>query len=1116
MAHLQFAMLGTFRATLDGAALTAFGYDKVRALLAYLAVECDRPHHRESLAGLLWPEQPKQTARLNLSQALSRLRRILDDKHADPHFIDVTRQTLQFNPNSDHWLDAVAFTQALDACQKHGHERLEGCDRCLERLEGAAALYRGGFLEGFSIPDSPAFEEWALLHRERLHRLTQETLARLARCYAASEEYEKALPHAWRQVELDPWREAAQRGLMRLLALSGQRGAALAQYEVCRRLLAEELDVEPAQETTALHEMIRSGQVGPTQLSPIEALLEPLPSHNLPAQPNPFIGRAQELADLLTLIRGPAVRLVTVVGPGGMGKTRLALQATADALEGFPEGVWLVELARVTSSDAVPMAVANALGAQPQSNRDMADTIVDSLQTRELLLLLDNCEHVLDGVVPLAAQLLSRCPQLTVVVTSREALRVPGEQLFEVPPMKLPELDGERHQLTEADAVRLFLARAQSLRPGFALTHENAKSIVDICRRLDGMPLALELAAARTRVLSPEEIVSRLDDRFRLLTAGGRTAPERQQTLHNTVAWSYELLDSPERALFDRLAVFRGGFTLTAAEGVCSGDGVESDDVLDLLTSLVDKSLVVVEQTDDGTMRYRLLETLRQFGAQQLDARGKTETLQLRHARHFLAWVEEMESLLDAWEDWPTQYRQLDPESDNLAAAMRWSLEHNQAELALRMGAALKWWLLTRPQFGQYAVWLKKALTDWQDASPRFRAKALHAINLYGFLWSRYDEASAELAEEELAAAEQAQDPDLVAQALVNMGRIASFMGQRERAGALYQQSLAIGREIESQARIIHASVHLAVTREPSETLEMLQTLLPQTPRSWRFGVLSRLAAFSRHYGSLSEAERYSQEAFECAGELGSPAFQADGLNRLGIIAILQGNYERAEQLLGRSRQLARRCGEMLGLFEAVRLTGETAWHQGDVATAERRWSEALDLARQHGGPGDIAEVQRWQSYAACAAGDFDHAERLCQESLQVLLEGDVFGRGGATLALARVALFRGNPTRAVKLFQQSLRYLQRLGDRIDTVRTLEGLTWALASLGRGEEATVLLGFLAAHREQRGMVLPPVDQPHHERALSSARKALSQETFAAAWAAGAALTLEEAVQVGLG
>jgi tetratricopeptide (TPR) repeat protein len=357
---------------------------------------------------------------------------------------------------------------------------------------------------------------------------------------------------------------------------------------------------------------------------------------------------------------------------------------------------------------------------------------------------------------------------------------------------------------------------------------------------------------------------------------------------------------------------------------------VQPEDVLDLLASLVDKSLVVVEQTDDGTTRCYLLETLRQFGAQQLAARGETAARRRRHACYFLAWVEEMEPLLDAWEDWANLFKQLDPEADNLVAAMRWSLDRDQAEIALCIGAALKWWLATRPQFGQYAAWLKQALKDCEDVAPRFRAKALHAINLYNFQYQQYDEAATGLAAQELIAAEKAQSPDLVALALINLGRLAEWSGQPERALEYYQQSLDIGHAIASQPRIVRALVHLAMQKEPSEALVLLRRLLSQTPHSWRAFVLGRLAGMNMRAGKLSEAERYAWEAYECTGELGSTSLQADNLAVQGVIAMLGGDYDRAEQLLEHSGLLARRCGAMMWLFQAVRLTGETAWHRGE------------------------------------------------------------------------------------------------------------------------------------------------------------------------------------------
>jgi predicted ATPase/DNA-binding SARP family transcriptional activator len=353
MAHLQVSLLGTFEVTLDGQPVTNFGYNKVRALLAYLAVESELPHHRETLAGLLWPEQPESNARLNLSQALSRLRRTLGDRGAAgteltrSPFLRVTLQTLQFNPSSDHWLDVVAFLDALDVCEKHEHDRLDACDACLQRLEQAVALYRGSFLEGFSVSGSPAFEEWTVLHRERLHRLAQDTLHRLAGCYETSGQYEQALPHAWRQVELDPWREAAQRQLMRLLALSGQRGVALAQYETCRRLLMDELSVEPAEETAQLYERIRDGELE-------IAVHPPLRPIDVPAQPPSFldesitrefvrpvfVARERELArlekHLNTALAGQG-QVVFVTGGPGRGKTALMGEFARRAIEVHPD-----------------------------------------------------------------------------------------------------------------------------------------------------------------------------------------------------------------------------------------------------------------------------------------------------------------------------------------------------------------------------------------------------------------------------------------------------------------------------------------------------------------------------------------------------------------------------------------------------------------------------------------------------------------------------------------------------------------------------------------------------------------------------------------------------------
>jgi len=629
---LTLRLLGSPEVILDGEPATGFVSDKARALLFYLAMEADRAQRRETLAGLLWPDYPERSARTNLSNALSNLRTVLADRGAndvrEPYLL-VSRETIQFNAGSDYWLDTRAFDERVK------HAPVKG-----QQGEKTVTLYRGRFLEGFSLSDSPAFEQWALIIRERLQQQMGVALKGLGATYEELGDYARAQTVARRQLELEPWHEGAHRALMRALALSGERASALAQYEACAQTLEQELGAAPSPETAALYEQIRDGGLTSEGAESRREARTDLPRHNLPARITSFIGRERELSQLTAQITDPETRLVTVVGPGGMGKTRLALEVARRQLASlsssqaapasFPAGAWLVELSPIGDPGEVPLAVASALGARPQQGRELVDILVDSLQTRELLLVLDNCEHLLAGVARLVSHLVSRCPQLTVLATSREALRIPGEQIVEVTPMAA-SLSGSDPVLAQvdiesalgSDAVQLFAARAAAVRPGFATDESNVADVVNICRRLDGMPLAIELAAARLRALSLQDVAARLDDRFALLDRGSRVAEPRQQTLRNAVAWSYDLLDRTEQALFDRLSVFRGGFTLRAAEGVCAGGGIPEGAVLDLLADLVDKSMVAMRgvRDGDGETRYELLETMRQYAGERLAER---------------------------------------------------------------------------------------------------------------------------------------------------------------------------------------------------------------------------------------------------------------------------------------------------------------------------------------------------------------------------------------------------------------------------------------------------------------------------------------------------------------
>jgi predicted ATPase len=906
--------------------------------------------------------------------------------------------------------------------------------------------------------------------------------------------------------------------LMRLYAQSGQRAAALRQYKECERLLQEELEVEPHEQTQTLHEAIRSGELDAdrhkeTLTSPIRNIA----NHNLPARVTSFIGREKELAELEVLLADPAVRVVTIVGPGGMGKTRLAVKAAKHMLERAFAETWLVELAPVADPSGVPLAVASALGAQPLPDRELTDVIADSLQTRDLLLVVDNCEHLLTGTARLVSHLLSRCPELSVLATSREALRIPGEHIFDVPPMCATLAQTDDKDVLVSDAVRLFTARAAAVRPGFSAEQDNAADVTQICRRLDGMPLAIELAAARLRTMSLQDIAARLDDRFALLNRGIRIAESRQQTLRNAVAWSYELLDEEERTLFGRLSVFCGGFTVKAAESVCAGAGVPKGVVLDLLASLVDKSMVAMRETDaqsrtqigGGGTRYELLETMRQYASERLAAHGEVYVVTEQHARHYADFAEEMDPQLHAWEDWGTVIPRLHAEVDNFATAMRWSLANDRPEIALRIGGALREWFWTHPYGQQFIRWTQDALEADTGAAPQVRAKALNTVAAMTLGGGDLDLVQ-KLAREAVLLARRAEDPKVLLRALYELGRAMAWTGQTERAVDPLEQSRDISLEYGHHIGAIEASTWLAHLKEPHEQRARLAELLPKAPYTWQAYMHQLLGGAYLRIGDLAAAEGHFEQALQRWGEAEILPTQSIMLYGLGLVAMLQGDGEQAYSLLLQAIDLGRRCGHIRRVIDATVALGRLSWRRGELDAAWQRGQEALALAREHSKFHDILSAQCWLAYVACARGNYDRAEELGRTSLEGYAEHQRLKRSEATMALARVALCRGEAAHAVELYRASLTGLWP-ADRVGTVDALEGLGWALAEDGQQREATQLLAVSARERDEMGIAIPLLDQSHHKRALGTARGALDETAFATAWAEGEALSLGDAV-----
>ena len=787
MAPLSISLFGALQIARDEQPLTGFESLKVRALLAYLAVEADRPHTRGALADLLWPELPHTSARANLRQALANLRAVLHDQAADAPVLLVTRESIQFNRASEHWLDVAVFTGHLSACAAHPHQQSTPVNHT-ERLTQAAALYCGAFLDQLSLGDSAPFEEWATLRRASFHQQMLDILVRLSALAEQRGDNEAARGFARRQIALEPWREEAHQQLMRLLWRSGQRSAALAQYEACRHILAAELGVEPATETSALYEQMRGGSPAVVKGA--------APLHNLAAQKRltPFIGRTEELAWITGQLEQRHTRLLTLVGPGGVGKTRLAVQAAA-ALHGtFAHGIWFVNLAPLQAPELVASAIAQSLGLRESGDRTLSESLKSFLYAQQLLLILDNFEHVA-AAAPLVAELLTEAPGLYVLVTSRRPLHLSAEYEFAVPPLAPPARAGpqDSDQISRSDAVQLFVERARAVRPGFSVTHASAASVAELCRRLDGLPLAIELAAARVKLFPPVALLTRLDQRLALLTGGARDLAPRQRTLRSTIDWSHSLLSAGEQILFARLAVFVGGCTLEAAEAICDTGSKLPFTIVDGVSALLDQSMLGQELGIAGEIRLTMLETLCEYALERLTASGEVALLRHRHALYYLARAEAAEPLFRST-DWSLWRARLMADHDNLRAALAWSQASGEHELGLRLVGALRPFWELAGHFGEGRRWADELLAQGAQeltapARARVYARALLTAGVLAEEQSAYSQAD-KLLDQSAVLFRASGDIRVLADALVKRAPVVGDLG------ALSQARLLIGEAI--------------------------------------------------------------------------------------------------------------------------------------------------------------------------------------------------------------------------------------------------------------------------------------------------------------------------------
>ncbi len=897
MAWLALSVLGPFRAELEGTPITCFQYTKVQALLIYLAVEADRAHPRELLAELLWPEQDARTARHSLSQALFCLRRAIGDHPATP-FLLLTRDTVRFNRASDHWLDVTAFLDLLDACERHPHRRSQICWQCAQRLSQAMDLYQGPFLDQFSLVGSVAFDDWIIVRREALHRRACQVLAQLASYSEQNGALTEAASCARHQVTLDPCDEEAHRRLMRILARSGQRGAAMEQYRRCCQILADEMGIQPEPETTELYQRIRNG-LEPERVRP---RLEPptSPRYELPPQLTPFVGRQDELKQIADLLAHPECRLVTLTGPGGIGKTRLAIEAARRGVDAVADGACFVPLAGLRSHALLVLAITHALGLTLYTREDPRKQLLGYLQERELLLVLDNFEHLLEGA-GLVAQILKHAPRVRILITSRERLNLHGEWVIDIEGLDVPAED-EDAKIADCSAVQLFIQSARRAKSGFSPGPSDLRAIARICRLVGGMPLGIELSAAWVPVLSSEEIAREIANSIDFLAARVRDVPERHRSIRAVFDHSWRMLDESEQRVFARLSVFHGPFQREAAEQVAGRS-------LPLLSALVSKSLL----RRNASGKYELHELLRQYAEDHLDAApAEASAARSAHASYYGDFLERNAELLRG-KDLETALRNVGGEVENVHAAWRWAVQNTRSELIAR---------------AVHGFWLFSEITGRYVAARSAFEEAIVALQV-----------PANASEESDATRALA-----LGRVLCHLGSLPVRVGNYEQGSTLINQSLEIlhqvgmpadlGLALNFKAMYAHARQdYVGEQRDLTESIHHFETANDR----WGLGYsLNDLGMATFLLGDSSEALRLCQRSLDVFAEIGDKRGLAFALKNLGIITGELGHHAEARRNLTACLEAYRAIGHRWGTADALSRLGVLARSTGD-------YGESLD-----------------------------------------------------------------------------------------------------------------------------------------------------------------------------
>lgn len=1065
MPALSISLLGGFAVLRDGEPVTAFGYDKVRALLAFLAVEADRPHRRDRLAAIYWPEQPRALALQSLSQALYQLRRALGDRNeraaASPCLL-VTPQTVQFNQACDFSLDTLALQAEAAACAGHPHPYLHTCTTCLARLHAAALLYRGSFLDGFSLPGSPDFDEWSLVQREHFRSLVLDLLHTLWAAHDRRHEHEQALACARRRLAIDPWLEEAHREAMQSLAAAGGRAAALAQFETCRRVLAGELGLEPSAATLALYRRLSAGSDA--------AAAGQAPGHAagrlLPVPLTPLVGRAAELAAIQQHLLEPTCRLLSLVGPGGSGKTHLALAAAAAVADVFVDGVHWVALGGIGAVDAVVpaliAAIAHALDFTFSPQVEPRQQLLEYLRSKQMLLLLDNFEHLLEGV-HLLPTLLAAAPELKILVTSRVRLTVQGEHVLSLGGLTLPQPapapdrgpdlafgsyapaaveaagtaavapDAISSTLAAVDSVALFLLHARRVQSGYAPSPSDLTDIAWICTAVDGMPLAILLAAAWIDTLSPAAIAEQITRQISnvqqgtaeggidFLAAEWTDLPARQRSMRAVLDQSWHLLTAGEQQVLAQLAVLRGGFTYGAAQAVSCA-------MLHQLRALVEKSWL-----HRGTeQRYEMHELLRQYAEEQLqDQPALEQAARARHGGHYAL-------VLQRWAGDLRGERQLlalgEMELDIANARTAWSWALRQADLAAvdQMLDGLCRFFDWRGPYQQGEELCREALTELHPLLGMRRMRLYVQLLAWQGHFCRV------------------------------IGNLAAAAAALEQAMALLAASPGVSEQADDVLSVRAFTLHeqavllMVMDREQAKALCMkcLDLNRAAQDRSGQVQVLNTLGDLHFNCGEYAGGLAALDEALAMGRILGDRRLVAASLHRQGVIRAAQGDIALAGRLHEESTAICRAIGDRWGIADGELEIASVLMYSGRFQDAAAYYAQSADHYAALGSRGAYAGAIHLLGWARCNLGDYTASAQHYRTAQEIYrTERDSPGLGMSALGLGGDALAVGDYAEArVQLADAAARF-DAVQQRAEQAISLGILAGALHALGLDDTA---------------------------------------------------------------